>query len=85
MQKTQSLVGSIHERDLIYVDSYVSDNVGIFIPSVGFCSTNIMPQQSCLKYFDIVPILFLTIYYNPYYLIFLVKGNLVGMEFSSID
>lgn len=37
MQKIQRLVGGICDRDLNYVDSYVSDDVGIFIPSVGFC------------------------------------------------
>lgn len=33
----KSLTGEINEQDLQYVDSWVCKNVGIFIPSVGFC------------------------------------------------
>ncbi len=33
----QELVGPISETDLKYVDAFVSEKLGIFIPSVGFC------------------------------------------------
>ena len=37
MDLIQSLVGDITKEDIQYVDYYVSKNLGIFIPSVGFC------------------------------------------------
>ncbi|TYC88466.1 helix-turn-helix domain-containing protein [Acetobacterium wieringae] len=37
LEKIQALVGTISEDDLKYVDTYISDYLGIFIPSVGFC------------------------------------------------
>lgn len=43
--KMQRLVGNITESNLKYVDSYVSDNMGIFIPSVGFCEYAITPKH----------------------------------------
>lgn len=43
--KAQALVGDITEEDLRHVDYYVSDNFGIFIPSVGFCQYAIRPRH----------------------------------------
>ncbi|MFP4698476.1 MAG: helix-turn-helix domain-containing protein [Eubacteriales bacterium] len=43
--KVQSLVGEITESDLRYVDYYVSSDIGIFIPSVGFCQYAITYQH----------------------------------------
>ena len=37
LAKIQALVGQVSEADLQYVDAFVSDQLGIFIPSVGFC------------------------------------------------
>lgn len=37
LAKIQELVGKVSEEDLKYVDAFVSDCLGIFIPSVGFC------------------------------------------------
>ncbi|MDO9493641.1 AraC family transcriptional regulator [Acetobacterium sp.] len=37
LAKIQELVGTVSEADLQYVDAFVSDQLGIFIPSVGFC------------------------------------------------
>lgn len=37
LKQVKSLVGDITEEDLKFVDCYVSKNLGIFIPSVGFC------------------------------------------------
>lgn len=37
LEKIQTLVGTISEDDLKYVDAYIADHLGIFIPSVGFC------------------------------------------------
>lgn len=45
IKKAQALVGDITEEDLRHVDYYVSDNFGIFIPSVGFCQYAIRPQH----------------------------------------
>lgn len=39
------LVGYITEENLKYVDCYVSENLGLFIPSVGFCEYAITPQH----------------------------------------
>lgn len=45
IKKVQALVGDITEEDLRHVDYYVSDNFGIFIPSVGFCQYAIRPRH----------------------------------------
>lgn len=45
IKKVQALVGEITEVDLRYVDYYVSDNFGIFIPSVGYCQYAIRPRH----------------------------------------
>lgn len=45
IKKVQALVGNITEADLKHVDYFVSDNFGIFIPSVGFCQYAIRPQH----------------------------------------
>ncbi|WP_373482643.1 helix-turn-helix domain-containing protein [Acetobacterium sp.] len=37
LAKIQELVGKVSAEDLKYVDAFVSDCLGIFIPSVGFC------------------------------------------------
>lgn len=37
LAKIQELVGHISEDDLKYVDAFVTEHLGIFIPSVGFC------------------------------------------------
>lgn len=46
MTNIRKLVGDISESNLKYVDCYVSENFGIFIPSVGFCEYAIMPQHT---------------------------------------
>ena len=43
--KARALVGDVTEEDLRNVDYYVSDNLGIFIPSVGFCQYAIRHQH----------------------------------------
>ena len=45
IKKAQALVGDVTEDDLRHVDYYVSDNFGIFIPSVGFCQYAIRPRH----------------------------------------
>ena len=37
LDKIQKLVGSISDEDLKHVDCSVSDRLGIFVPSTGFC------------------------------------------------
>ncbi len=63
--KARVLVGPITKDDLRYVDYYVSDDFGIFIPSVGFCQYAIKPRHthpaySFILFFsgeqDIVPV-----------------------------
>lgn len=46
LKKTQELIGCVTESNLKYVDSYVSNHLGIFIPSVGFCEYAITPQHT---------------------------------------
>ncbi len=46
LHKMQSLVGDITADNLKYVDCYVSEHLGIFIPSVGFCEYAIRPQHT---------------------------------------
>ncbi len=45
IKKARTLVGDITEEDLRHVDYYVSDNLGIFIPSVGYCQYAIRPRH----------------------------------------
>ncbi len=37
LKKIQALVGDVTQNDLKHVDSYVCDDVGMFVPSTGFC------------------------------------------------
>jgi len=46
MINIQKLVGDITEGNLKYVDYYVTENFGIFIPSVGFCEYAIRLQHT---------------------------------------
>lgn len=46
LRMIQNLVGEITESNLKYVDCYISDELGIFIPSVGFCEYAITPQHT---------------------------------------
>ena len=46
MKNIQNLVGNITEDNLKYVDAYISDNLGIFIPSIGFCEYAIKPNHT---------------------------------------
>lgn len=42
----KKLVGNINEDDLKHVDYSVSDNLGIFIPSTGYCKYAITPNHT---------------------------------------
>lgn len=46
----QHLIGDVTENDLMYVECYVSKNMGIFIPSVGFCQYAITPAHTHPSY-----------------------------------
>ncbi len=48
--KIRNLVGDISEDDLSFVDCYVSDEIGIFIPSVGYCKYAITPAHTHPSY-----------------------------------
>lgn len=52
--KIQNLVGDISDEDLRHVDCYVSDHLGIFIPSVGFCENAITPSHTHPSYLFVV-------------------------------
>ncbi len=54
MTNIQKLVGDISESNLKHVDYYVSDNFGIFIPSVGFCEYAIMPRHTHPGYYFVL-------------------------------
>jgi len=45
MSSIQKLVGDIGESDLKNVDYYIRENLGIFIPSVGYCGYAIKPRH----------------------------------------
>jgi len=50
IKKIRELVGDVTEEDLKYVECYVSKNIGIFIPSVGFCKYAITPSHTHPSY-----------------------------------
>ncbi|MEA5004252.1 MAG: AraC family transcriptional regulator [Christensenella sp.] len=50
LDKIQALVGPITAHDLKYVDAYVCHDVGIFIPSTGFCGYAIQPGHTHPSY-----------------------------------
>lgn len=50
MAKIQQLVGNITEQDLKYVECFVAESMGIFIPSVGFCKYAIRPSHTHPSY-----------------------------------
>lgn len=52
--KIQSLVGDVSEDDLSCVDCYVGDDMGIFIPSVGYCKYAIKPAHTHPSYSFII-------------------------------
>ena len=55
MESIQSLVGQdITEDNLKYVDVYVSDKLGVFIPSIGFCEYAIKPNHTHPSYSFII-------------------------------
>lgn len=55
MKSIQNLVGQdITEDNLKYVDAYVCDKLGIFIPSIGFCEYAIKPNHTHPSYSFII-------------------------------
>lgn len=50
MNNIQNLVGNITESNLKYVDAYVSEKLGIFVPSIGFCEYAIKPNHTHPSY-----------------------------------
>lgn len=54
LERIQHLVGNVTKKQLRHVECYVSKNLGIFIPSVGFCEYAITPSHIHPSYFFIV-------------------------------
>lgn len=54
MDLIRSLVGQITEDQLKYVECYVIDGFGVFIPSVGFCGYAIQPNHTHPAYSGII-------------------------------
>lgn len=55
IDKIRSLVGdTVTEEDLKFVDCYVYDKVGIFIPSMGHCLYALKPQHTHPSYMFII-------------------------------
>ena len=54
MKNIQNLVGDITEDNLKYVDAYICDKLGIFIPSIGFCEYAIKPNHTHPSYSFII-------------------------------
>lgn len=50
MKKIRNLVGDITESNLKCVDIYISEKLGIFIPSIGFCEYAIKPNHTHPSY-----------------------------------
>lgn len=50
LEKIRRLVGDITADDLKYVDCYVTDELGIFIPSIGYCNYAITPNHTHPSY-----------------------------------
>ncbi|ADL53718.1 helix-turn-helix domain-containing protein [Clostridium cellulovorans] len=46
LKNIQKLVGNITAENLKYVDYYISDDFGLFIPTVGFCEYAITAQHT---------------------------------------
>ncbi|AKN30309.1 AraC family transcriptional regulator [Clostridium carboxidivorans P7] len=46
LKRIQSLVGNVTQENLKYVDCYISQNLSMFIPSVGFCEYAITPNHT---------------------------------------
>lgn len=46
LKSSQRLVGNITKENLKYVDCYISQNLSMFIPSVGFCEYAITPKHT---------------------------------------
>ena len=52
----QNLVGNITSEDLSYVDVYIHNTLGVFIPSIGFCKYAIKPNHTHPSYSFIIPL-----------------------------
>lgn len=50
LEVIKELVGNITKKQLRHVDCYVSQHLGIFVPSVGFCEYAIMPCHTHPSY-----------------------------------
>lgn len=46
LDKIQKLVGDITDEDLKHVDCSVSDVLGIFVPSTGYCKYAVTPNHT---------------------------------------
>lgn len=55
LEKIRRLVGPITVKELRYVDSFVSDNIGIFMPAGGPCYYALTPQHSHPSYMFVLP------------------------------
>lgn len=54
IKEAQKLVGNVSEDDLRNVDWYVHNDVGIFIPSIGFCEYAVLNQHTHPSYSFII-------------------------------
>ncbi len=55
LHKIHNLVGAITEEQLRYVDSFVGDNIGLFMPIGGVCYYALMPDHTHPSYMFILP------------------------------
>jgi len=53
-EQIKALVGNVTEDQLKYVDCYVCDGFGVFVPSVGFCAYAIQEQHIHPSYSGII-------------------------------
>jgi len=53
-EEIKALVGNVTEEQLKYVDCYICDGFGVFVPSVGFCAYAIQEQHTHPSYSCII-------------------------------
>jgi len=51
LNNIHALVGAVENDDLIYVDGYLTKNLGIFLPVGGACGYAVTPEHTHPSYY----------------------------------
>lgn len=54
LERIRALVGDVTQEQLKYVDCYVSDGFGVFVPSVGFCGYAVTQRHTHPAYSGVI-------------------------------